>query len=65
MSLINLIIVLIIVGFLLWLANRYIPMSSAVRNVLNVVVIIVLLLWLIQVFFGPLGNLYIGHRPVP
>lgn len=56
MSLINVIIILIVAGFLLWLVNRYIPMDSKIKNILNIVVVIVIVLWLLNVF-GVIGSL--------
>ncbi|MDO8837409.1 MAG: Thivi_2564 family membrane protein [Parvibaculum sp.] len=56
MPLLNLIIILVVVGLLLWLVNNYIPMDSKIKQILNVVVVIVVVLWLLQVF-GILGGL--------
>lgn len=56
MPLINLIIVLIVIGVLLWLVNNYIPMDGKIKKILNIVVVIVVVLWLLQVF-GVLGSL--------
>jgi hypothetical protein len=56
MSLINLVIVLIVVGVLLWIVNTYIPMDRKIKNILNIVVVIGVVLWLLQVF-GVLGSL--------
>lgn len=56
MPLINLVIVLIVVGLLLWLVNTYIPMDRKIKAILNVVVVIVVVIWLLQVF-GVLGSL--------
>ena len=50
MALIEVVIVLIVVGVLLWLINTYIPMASPVKSLLNAVVVIVLVVWLLQVF---------------
>jgi predicted membrane protein len=50
MSLISIIIVLIIVGFLLWVVNTYIPMARSIRTILNVVVVIIVVLWLLSAF---------------
>ncbi|MGD0001265.1 MAG: Thivi_2564 family membrane protein [Bryobacteraceae bacterium] len=49
MPLINIVVVLVVVGFLLWLVNR-IPMQSTIRSILNVVVVIAVAVWLLQVF---------------
>ncbi|MGA9945552.1 MAG: Thivi_2564 family membrane protein [Candidatus Cybelea sp.] len=50
MALIEVVIVLIVVGVLLWLVNTYIPMASPVKSLLNAVVVIALVIWLLQVF---------------
>jgi hypothetical protein len=50
MSLINIIIVLVVVGLILWLINRFIPMQSTIKSILNIVVIIVVILWLLKAF---------------
>ena len=62
MPLINLVIVLIVVGVLLWLVNAYIPMDGKIKKILNIVVLIVVVLWLLQAFgiLGSLGNIRIG-----
>jgi hypothetical protein len=52
MPLIQLVIVLVVVGVILWVINSYIPMQSTIKKILNVVVII----WLLSVF-GLIGNL--------
>lgn len=54
--LINIIIVLIVVGVLLWLVNTYIPMDSKIKSILNAVVVIAVVIWLLQAF-GVLGSL--------
>ena len=56
MPLINLIVVLVIVGVLLWAINSFIPMEARIKQILNVVVIIVIVLWLLTLFL-PMGNL--------
>ena len=38
--LIDLVILLIVVGVALWLVNRYIPMASSIKTILNVVVVV-------------------------
>jgi hypothetical protein len=56
MSLLGVILVLVVVGFILWAINVYIPMDGTIKKILNVVVIVVLAIWLLQVF-GLLGDL--------
>ncbi|GAA4344590.1 Thivi_2564 family membrane protein [Flaviaesturariibacter amylovorans] len=50
MSLINIVIVLVVVGVVLWLINRFIPMQGTIKTILNVVVIICVILWLLKAF---------------
>lgn len=49
MPLINIVIALIVVGVALWLINRYIPMASSIKSILNVVVVVVVAIWVLQV----------------
>ena len=50
MPLIQLVAVLIVVGVLLWLVNRFIPMAGSIKSILNAVVVIVVVFWLLNVF---------------
>jgi hypothetical protein len=50
MPIVEIVVVLIVVGVLLWLINTYIPMAGAVKSLLNAVVVIVLIVWLLKVF---------------
>jgi len=63
MSLINLVVILIVVGVLLWLVNTYIPMDRKIKNILNIVVVIAVVIWLLQVFgvLGSLDNVRVGN----
>ena len=62
MPLIQVLIVLIVVGVLLWLVNTYIPMQGAIKSILNGVVVIVVVLWLLNAFglLGAVTNLRVG-----
>lgn len=59
MPLINIIIVLVVIGAILWAINTYIPMAASRKKILNVVVVVFLVLWLLQSFgvIGSLGNI--------
>lgn len=48
MPLINLVIALIVVGVALYLINRYIPMQSSIKTILNVVVVVFVCVWVLQ-----------------
>jgi hypothetical protein len=56
MPLVQVVIVLIVIGVLLWLVNRFIPMAGSIKTILNAVVVIAVVLWLLNVF-GVLGSL--------
>jgi hypothetical protein len=50
MSLLNILILLVVVGVILWLVNNYIPMDGKIKRILNIVVVIAVVLWLLQAF---------------
>lgn len=56
MSLIQLVLILAVIGALLWLINRYIPMQSTIKNILNLVVVIAVVIWLLSIF-GLIDNI--------
>jgi len=62
MSLIQIVEVLVVVGVLLWLVNRFIPMQGTIKSILNGVVVIALVLWLLNAFgmFHSLSRIHIG-----
>jgi hypothetical protein len=62
MPLLQVVIVLIVVGVLLWLVNRYIPMQSTIKSILNAVVVIAVVLWLLNLFglFQAFSNIHVG-----
>ena len=63
MPLIQLLEVLIVVGVLLWLVNRFIPMQSSITSILNGVVVIAVVLWLLNVCgpFHSLSRIHVGR----
>jgi hypothetical protein len=63
MPLIQLVIVLVVVGVILWLINSYIPMQSTIKKILNVVVVVAVVIWLLSVFgvIGSLQGIHIGR----
>jgi len=50
MPLINIVITLAVVGLLMWLVNRYVPMQSQIKGILNGVVVIAIVIWLLKIF---------------
>ena len=64
MPLVNLVVALIVVGMALWLINRFIPMASSIKTILNVVVVVAVGVWVLQVtgLWGPLSNYRLSSR---
>jgi hypothetical protein len=62
MPLIQLVEVLVVVGVLLWLVNRFIPMQGTIKSILNGVVVIAVVLWLLNAFgmFHSLSRIHVG-----
>lgn len=62
MNLIQVVEVLVVVGVLLWLVNRFIPMQSSIKSILNGVVVIAVVLWLLNTFglFHSLSRVRVG-----
>jgi len=62
MPLIQLLEVLIVVGVLLWLVNRFIPMQGQIKSILNGVVVIAVVLWILNIFglFNSLSRIHVG-----
>ena len=64
MELIQLVVILIVIGVLLYLVNTYIPMDAKVKQILNVVIIIAIVLWLLF-WLMALAGLVPAHTMFP
>jgi hypothetical protein len=55
-TLVNIVVILVVVGLVMWLINTYIPMAGAIKSLLNIVVFVVVLIWVLQTFglIGPI-----------
>ena len=62
MPLIQILLALIVVGVLLWLVNRFIPLEGSIKSILNAVVVIGVVLWRLNIFglFHSLARIRIG-----
>jgi hypothetical protein len=62
MPLIQLLEVLVVVGVLLWLVNRFIPMQGTIKSIFNGVVVIATVLWILNAFglFQSLSRVHVG-----
>jgi hypothetical protein len=50
MPLLQVLIILVIAGVVLWLINNYLPMDNKIKKILNVVAVIIVVLWLLSIF---------------
>jgi flagellar biogenesis protein FliO len=62
MPLLQMLEVLVVVGVLLWLVNRFIPMQGSIKSVLNGVAVIAVVLWILNVtgLFHSLSSIHVG-----
>jgi len=62
MPLLQVLMVLVVVGVLLWLVNSFIPMAGSIKSILNAVVVIVVVLWLMNIFglMHSLSRIHVG-----
>jgi hypothetical protein len=62
MPLLQLVVVLVAIGVLLYVVNNYIPMDGKIKSILNAVVVIGVIIWLLQAFglLAQLENFRIG-----
>jgi hypothetical protein len=63
MPLIQIVLALIVVGVLLWLVDRFIPMQATIKSIVNAVVVIAVVVWLLNVFglFNSLSKIHVGR----
>jgi hypothetical protein len=59
MPILNLILILVLVGVVLWLVNTYGAqyMDAKIVKILNVVVVVVVILWVVSLLFGGFGSI--------
>lgn len=50
MPLLDVMVIIIVIGILLWAVNRFIPMDQQIKHILNIVVICVTVWWVLNVF---------------
>ncbi len=62
MTLIDIVLIFVVIGLVMWLINAYIPMAAGIKSLLNVVVFVVVLIWILRVF-GLVGELPGVHVP--
>ncbi len=63
MPLLDIVVVLIVAGVLMYLVNRYIPMAGSIKSILNAVVAIALVVWVLQAvgLWGGVSTFRVGR----
>lgn len=63
MPLIQLVIILVVLGVILWVVNTYIPMDATIKKFLNVVVVLVAVLYILGAFgiLDSLSEIHTGN----
>ena len=63
MPLINLVLSLILVGVVFWVVNRFIPMASSIKAILNIVVVVAVGVWVLKAagLWGQVTSFRIGQ----
>ncbi|MDF1759914.1 MAG: hypothetical protein P1U40_05205 [Coxiellaceae bacterium] len=56
MTIIGMILFIIIVGLIMWLVNKLIPMPGAIKGLLNLIVFVLLVIYVLQ-FFGVINTI--------
>ncbi len=58
MDLLTLVVTLIVVGVLLYLIEKFIPMDPAIKKIIQIVVVVVVCIWILQQlgFLGHVGS---------
>ncbi len=62
MTLIEIAIILVIIGVIMWTINSFIPMGAGMKGLLNIVVFVVVIIWLLR-SFGVISNIPGVHIP--
>ena len=62
MTLIDIVLIFVVIGLIMWLINSFIPMAAGIKSLLNVVVFVVVLIWILRVF-GMVGDIPGVHIP--
>ena len=63
MPLLDLMLALVVVGVVLWLVNRYIPMASSIKSILNAVVVVAVMVWVLKAagLWASISNMRVGR----
>ncbi|KTC65611.1 Uncharacterised protein (plasmid) [Legionella adelaidensis] len=49
-ALLNLFLIIVVIGLVMWLINVFIPMAPAIKSLLNILAVIVVVIYILQFF---------------
>jgi hypothetical protein len=63
MPLINVIVVLVVVGVLLYVVESVLPIDATIKRIIHIIIILAVCIWLLQAFkiIGALGPIRLGQ----
>jgi hypothetical protein len=62
MPLIQLIVVLLVIGVLLYVVESLLPIDPAIKNIIRIIILLAVVIWLLSlVGLLPGGNVRVGH----
>jgi len=65
MDIIQILILLIVIGFILFAVNSWLPIDAKIKMIINAVVVLVVVVWLLSLFFPGLRGIRVGMLDVP
>jgi len=61
MDLIHLLLILVAIGFGLYIIKRFIPMDSNISQIITIIVVVAVIIWLLKVFgIFDISSVHIG-----
>jgi hypothetical protein len=64
LPIIQVILILVAIGVILWLVNEYVPMQATIKKILNIAVVVLTLIWLLDIVgvFTYFSGVHVGPR---
>ena len=64
MPILQVVVILVVIGVILWLIDAYVPMKAEIKRILMIFVIVAVVLWLLSLFL-PINYLGTIRTPRP
>ena len=60
MPILQIILVFVVVGVLLWAINQFIPMQDSIKKLMNIAVVVLMVIWMLYLLFPSVLSLRVG-----